>query len=297
MSVPSNPSVSDIVTEGLKRGGRVNPSAGDITNATSIQFQEVKADIFLKAPRHSSLLTQSIQATTRAVSRYNWPTACEAMRSVQLIDCPDTGDWRGTAQTGGASSITLSASFSADEDDVIGKFIFITSGTASGQFGQIKSYNNSTKVATMESAWATLDSSWTSPNSTSVYLLEQTRWKLFDFSKPYNFDSIHVPSQLGTPTWATMVGRQIWLNYAPDKVFVLLYDYWQALDQLDEAGTPLGNHMRKFRNIWTQGMAVKIMQRYDEDRYGQEIGIYNAMLDMYGSEASGVGQVTFRDVD
>lgn len=296
MPVPSNPSVSDVVTEGLKRGGRVNPGAGDITNATNIYFQEVKSDIFLKAPRHSSLITQSIQTVTAAVSRYNWPDACEAMRSVQLIDSPTTGSWRGTAQSGGASSITLASTFSQEENDVIGRFIFITSGTGSGQFGQIKSYNNSTKVATMESAWATLNSSWVSPDSTSVYFLENYRQKLWDYSKPTDWDTNSSPFQRGTPFTATMVGRQVWLDYAPDRLYVLLYDYWQALDRLDESSTLFLNHLRKFRNIWTQGLAVKVMQRYDEDRYGQEISIYNAMLDMYGSEAAGVGQVTYRDV-
>lgn len=296
MAVPSNPSISDIVTEGLKRGGKVNPSVSDITNATNIQFQEVKSDIFLKAPRHSSLLTQSMAATTKGVSRYNWPTACEALRSVQLIDAPTEGDWRGTAQTGGTASITLSASFSIDEDDFIGRFVFITSGTASGQFAQIIAWNNTTKVATIEANWTTLNSGWTTPNSTSVYLVEQYRYKLWDYSKPVDWDTISCPFQRSTPTQATSVGRQIWMDYTPDRVYVILYDYWAALDQLDESGTPLGNHMRKFRNIWTQGMAVKIMQRYDEDRYGQEVGIYNAMLDMYGSEASGIGQITFRDM-
>jgi hypothetical protein len=297
MAIPSNPSVSDIVTEGLKRGGRVNPSAGDITNGTTHQFQEVKADIYLKAPQHHTLLTQSIAATTNGISRYSRPAACEAMRSIQLIDAPTEGDWRGTAQTGGASSITLSASFSADENNVIGRFVFITSGTGSGQFGQITAYNNSTKVATLETAWATLDSTWVSPNSTSVYLVEGSRAKLWDSSKPTEWDTLVTPFTRGTPTRATTVGTQVWLNYTPDRVYVLLYDYWQALDRLDEALTPFLNHLRKFRNIWIQGIAVKTMQRYDEDRYQLELGVYERMLDMYGSVASNVGQVIFRDVE
>lgn len=297
MAIPSNPTVSEIVTEGLKRGGRVNPSAGDITNGTNYQFQEVKSDIYLKAPQHHTLLTQSITATTNGISRYSWPTACEAMRSVQLVDAPTTGNWRATAQTGGASSITLHASFSAAENDIIGRFVFITSGTGSGQFAQITAYNNSTKVATVETAWATLNSTWVSPNSTSVYLVEGTRTKLWDSAKPTEWDTLTTPSTRGTPRRATNVGQQIWLDYTPDQVYVVVFDYWQALDRLDEALTPFLNHLRKFRNIYTQGMAVKTMQRYDEDRYQLELAVYERMLDMYGSVASNVGQVMFRDVE
>lgn len=296
MAVPSNPTVADVVTEGLRRGGRVNPSSTDITNSTNIHFQEVKADLYLKAKQHQSLLTQGFAATTRGVSRYNWPTACEAMRSIQLIDAPTDGDWRGTAQAGGASTITLSASFSQDSDLMIGRFVFITSGTGIGQFAQITGYNNTTKVATIETAWATLDSSWVTPDNTSVYLVESMRYKLWDFGKPVDWDTTHVPFAQSMPSTATVVNRQIWLDAAPDRVYVLLYDYWLALDQLDEAGTPLRNHLRKFRNVWTQGVAVKVMQRYDEDRYNSEIGIYNAMLDMYGGDASNITQGTFKDV-
>ena len=37
MAVPSDPTVSGVVTEALKRGGKVNPSAAEITSATDIR--------------------------------------------------------------------------------------------------------------------------------------------------------------------------------------------------------------------------------------------------------------------
>jgi hypothetical protein len=296
MPIPSNPTVADIVTDGLKHGGRVNPTAADITNASNIQFQQVKSDIYLKAPRHSSLLTQAAIPTVVGVSRYNWPTNCEAIRSVQLIDAAQYGSWRGTAQGGGANYITLASGFDEDPTNIIGRFVFITGGTGQGQFGQCVSYNNSTKVFTIEGNWSSLDNTWVNPNSTSVYLVETQRFKLFDYSKPVDWDTIVAPFAKQIPSMATVVGRQLWLNHAPDRVYVLFIDYWQALDKLDETSTLFTDHLRKFRSLWTQGVAVKIMQRYDEDRYGMEMGIYNAMLDLYGSEASAVGQVTFRDI-
>jgi hypothetical protein len=296
MAVPSNPTVTDIVTDGLKHGGRVNPTSTDITNATSSQFQQVKADIYLKAPRHSALLTHSIIPTTPGISRYTWPTACEAIRSVQLIDASTDGAWRGTAQSGGANYITLASTFNEENDTLIGRFVFITGGTGTGQFAQCTAYNNTTKVLTIEANWSALNGAWVTPDVTSSYLVETWRRKLWDYSKPVDWDSIPAPFVRGTPTTATVVGHQLWLDYTPDRVYVLLLEYWQALDRLDEDSTLFRDHLRKFRSLWTQGVAVKVMQRYDEDRYPTEIGVYNTMLDLYGSETSAVGQVTFRDI-
>ena len=153
MTILANPSVSDIVTEGLKRGGRTTPSAGDVTAFSGTQFQEVKSDIYLKAPRHESLKTVVNVPVSTSISRYSWPTNCETIQSIQLIDSPTEGYWQGTAQGGGASTITLSASFDQSSGDLIGKMIFIHGGTASTQFGQIVGYDNATKIVTLEGSW------------------------------------------------------------------------------------------------------------------------------------------------
>lgn len=78
---------------------------------------------------------------------------------------------RGTAQAGGASSITLSVSGSQTllgdvktiDNYYQGMRIEIISGTGSGQLRRIASYVGSTKVATVDSAWTT------QPDGTSVY--------------------------------------------------------------------------------------------------------------------------------
>jgi len=72
----------------------------------------------------------------------------------------------GTAQAGGASTITLAAGASSTPgfyDDMV---VFIVSGTGAGQTRKISSdttYNGTTKVATVTEAWAV------QPDNTSVY--------------------------------------------------------------------------------------------------------------------------------
>lgn len=296
MSIPANPTVSDIVTEALKRGGRTNPSASDITNFSAGQFQEVKSDIYLAAPQHHTLETTDCIPVVAYQSRYDWPTECEAIKAVQLIESTTEGSWIGTAQAGGASSITLASAFSQDSVEVQGRMLYIVAGTGSGQFAQITSYNNSTKVATIEAAWTTLLSTWVTPDATSVYLIERKRTHIFSYDKPLEWDTIASPNLLTAATHAAMVGRQIWLNTTPDRYYALHITFWYALDQLDEDSTLFRNHLRKMKSLWIQGLTVKVMQRYDEDRYPTELQVYQRYLQLYGSTSSHVGQVQFRDV-
>jgi hypothetical protein len=69
----------------------------------------------------------------------------------------------GTAQAGGANTITLEAGASATDDFYNGMPISVTGGTGSGQSAVIVDYNGTTKVATVSSAWTT------EPDATSGY--------------------------------------------------------------------------------------------------------------------------------
>lgn len=70
-----------------------------------------------------------------------------------------------TAQAGAASTITLDASSSATNDLYAGTVIVLTGGTGAGQARVITSYVGSTKVATVDRAWAT------NPDNTSTFAI------------------------------------------------------------------------------------------------------------------------------
>jgi hypothetical protein len=74
----------------------------------------------------------------------------------------------GTAQTGAASTITLRAGASATDNIYNGETVFITSGTGAGQARVITGYVGSTKIATVDRAWAT------NPANDSVYQVTLT---------------------------------------------------------------------------------------------------------------------------
>ena len=73
----------------------------------------------------------------------------------------------GTAQAGGADTITLkSATSFTSDDDPNGMFITLTSGTGSGQTRHVEDYVASTKIATVYPAWDT------APDNTTGYKIE-----------------------------------------------------------------------------------------------------------------------------
>lgn len=286
MAVTVDPTVDEIVTEGLKRGGRVSPSATDIANAKSHQLQEVKADITLAAGRSPSLVATELRAIVKGASRHSWPVSADQIKSLQLVATTTTGGWNSTAQAGGAASITLVASFDQQSDNVIGRYIFITAGTGSGQFQQIISYDNTTKIAGVDASWTT------TPNATSAYFIETYRYNLWNIDRVQDWNHIQTPYVMGIPTSAAMDGRTILFDYAPDTSYVLLIHYWFALDQVDEADSLFIKHLRRYRSLWIQGVAVKTMQRYDEDRYSQELVVYNSMLSALAGVSSEIYHMT-----
>jgi hypothetical protein len=73
-----------------------------------------------------------------------------------------------TAQAGAATSITLDASASAVDDFYRGLTVRINSGTGTGQARVILAYNGTSKVATVDSPWAT------NPDGTSIFALKGT---------------------------------------------------------------------------------------------------------------------------
>lgn len=72
----------------------------------------------------------------------------------------------GTAQAGGANTITLRAGAVATDDYYIKQLLTIVAGTGAGQSEYISDYVGATKVATMGASWAV------QPDNTSIYILK-----------------------------------------------------------------------------------------------------------------------------
>ena len=102
-------------------------------------------------------------------------TVSGGLVAVRLLEAPYLVT--GTAQAGAASTITLAAGASATDSLYLALAIAIVSGTGAGQSRVITAYVGSTKVATVDRAWAT------NPDNTSVYVIMKTPSPKLDASQ------------------------------------------------------------------------------------------------------------------
>lgn len=287
MAVPSNLTPTQIVTEALKWGGRTVPTSAQITDGLTLYMAAVKSDMHRVAPCHPSLLTQTTVPTQIGLSKYDWPVDAEEISSINLIDTRDETGWTGSAQAGSSSSITLAAGFDNAGIEMRGRYVHNTTPAVTGK-GQILTYNNTTKVAGL----TTVDG--TAFTAATPYMIEAMRWEVKKRTS-YHMNAWEQSYELTRPKQMIMRGRTGVFDKAPDRVYIMEWEYWAALDRLDDAGTVFLRHLREWSALYFQGIGIRVMTRFDEDRRNTETQIYNQMLAEYGSTACNIVDGTYTD--
>jgi len=268
MSIPAQPTPTTIVTEAWKLFGKRTPTSADITRAIDYGLEMVKSDLKDLGLEWDPLRTTAYLPCTVGVSYVQLPTDYAKAISVKVLD----GSRRGTAQAAASTTLTLAADDTGGSETV-GKWVVITSATAgSGQARQIKSYDSSTKVATLESAWTT------TPTGTIVYLVVDEH-KEIDYKTTFDLNSVTNPGTPGKPTLAATKGDaaegDLYFNKAPDKVYGIELEYYADILKIDvdiNTSTLYNRLLRLFNGLFIQGVFVWCLQ--DDSRYGIERQIY-----------------------
>ena len=287
MAAPSNLTPTQIVTEALKWGGRTVPTSAQITDGLTLYMAAVKSDLHRVAPCHPSLLTQTTVPTQIGLSKYDWPVDAEEISSINLIDTRDETGWTGTAQAGSSSSITLAAGFDNAGIEMRGRYVHNTTPAVTGK-GQILTYDNTTKVAGL----TTVDG--TAFAAATPYMIEAMRWEVKKRTS-YHMNAWEQSYELTRPRQMIMRGRTGVFDKAPDRVYIMEWEYWAALDRLDDAGAVFLRHLREWSALYFQGIGIRVMTRFDEDRRNTETQIYNQMLAEYASTACNIVDGTYTD--
>ena len=247
----------------------------------------VKSDLHRVAPCHPSLLTQTTVPTQIGLSKYDWPVDAEEISSINLIDTRDETGWTGTAQAGSSSSITLAAGFDNAGIEMRGRHVHNTTPAVMGK-GQILTYDNTTKVAGL----TTVDG--TAFAAATPYMIEAMRWEVKKRTS-YHMNAWEQSYELTRPKQMIMRGRTGVFDKAPDRVYIMEWEYWAALDRLDDAGAVFLRHLREWNALYFQGIGIRVMTRFDEDRRNTETQIYNQMLAEYASTACNIVDGTYTD--
>ena len=280
MAAPTSPSLSNLVTEALKKGGYATPSAALVTRASDYWMEEIKNDIWTINKRCKNLQTTSVAITTENQARYSCPSDYASDLTVTLMH----GTTRGTAQTGAAGSITLEASEDVTSDFILGKNILIYDGTAKGNMSQCTAYNSTTKVATIVPDWNT------TPNSTSKYMVVDTYYPLEQ--KPiWEYDNISTPTSRGTPEKFYPIGDPDYgefilypiPHHTSDIPFGIQFRYYANLMKLDLAGTLMATLYQKWREVFTAGIVWKAYEDMDDSRADTQRTFYRNMLSIFNA--------------
>jgi hypothetical protein len=123
---------------------------------------------------YESLIANTMVGITFSVELAGSGTAgtavryADVLRACSLSQTITASPVTGTAQAGGAGSITLDAGESAVDDFFCGQIISLTGGTGSGESGLIVGYDGTTKVATVNAISAGF-----TPDATSTYSIAE----------------------------------------------------------------------------------------------------------------------------
>lgn len=284
MTVPTAPTLATITAEAIKKAGYTSTGSSQYTTllarAQSDWIEEVKWDIWNVCKKLTSLQKVNLQEVTKGKSIYPLPSDFASHISVVLLD----GDTTGTAQAGGATSITLAAS-DTSTSDIIGKEIVTTGGTGPNQINQITAIDTTTKVVTVAYTWAT------NPASGTTYRIIDYYYNLTE--KPvWDYDKISTAQTRIRPQSFHIKGDndngEIVLD-TPDDSYSLKTRYFADLTRidLDSATDPTITQVyRRYKNVLIQGVCAKCLQFQDDDRADKETNIYGNLLQVLQSRES-----------
>ena len=146
----------------------------------------------------------------------------------------------GTAQAGGASTITLDAGASATDNLYQDSVCLIVAGTGAGQQRSIQSYVGSTKVATVFPAWTT------QPDSTSVFVL-------------LPFGQVDVGNWLNVAPNALASGR---VDAIPVQRANTATAGTSTTLTLDAGASAVDNYYTGSAIVWTSGANIGVVRSY-----------------------------------
>lgn len=272
MAIPGDPSVQDIILNGMKEGGQYTISAGSTsyTEFKNYQFETIKSELWAACHTDRLLETEGVILTAVGKTSLTLPTDFDTAIRLVVYDADDS--YRGTLQSATVSTATLATTFSSSTESMYGRKIFTLSGLGAGQYREVVGYNESTKVVTLSSDWTTI------PDSTTTYMIATSEYEL------RRYDYLRKVTDAGRPAVYGMLAASIQVIPAPDKIYPMILLYRANLTRLDDGGAVFIKHLRERRSLWIHGVKVKTMARYDDDRYPVTKADWDNALRMYAAD-------------
>jgi len=289
MSMPTQPTATTIVTEALTRFyNGTAPETEEITRSIDYGLEKVKRDIMGLGKTWKPLIETIYRMGKVGVSHYDNPSDFEKDLSVGIMSGTHTGS---LSNIGSSTVLTLDSTENALQREVEGKFLLITSGVGVNQAQLIDDYDTATKIVTLAAALTTL------PNPLDTYLIVDRIQDLNEISIG-RYDQYSYPGVPGAPVRFVALPNdtvgQIAVHPVPNAVYGIKRRYFIDLMKLDLTSTRYSTILRRWANIFEQGVYVWKLGE-DDDRLATENEAYQNMLitlmahDLYGFDAEKAG--------
>ena len=289
MASPTAPTTTTIATEALIKAGYSTPTSALLARAWYYFGNEIKADIWSVVKDLKMLQTETVIAVSKGIMKYSFPSDFSSLNGKpQILD----GVNKGVCQAGGSTTtVVLASTEDVTEDWLIGKeiLIYLTDTPTTAYIAQCTAYNTTTKTATVTPAWTP------SPDTTYSYLITDIYYPL-DVYSIIEQQLEHYPTDKDKPITFHPIGNEDYGEFVlfktPDKVYGLKIPYYANLMTLDESGTLHSTLLSRWRNVFIQGIKAKQLEDDDDDRAGNEMARYIAMVqgltmrEKYGMELS-----------
>jgi hypothetical protein len=272
VAIPGDPSVQDIILNGMKEGGQYTITAGGVayTEFKNYQFETLKSELWAACKTDRLLETEGLIIAAVGKTQVTLPADFDSAIRLVVYDADDS--FRGTLQAATPNTVTLASTFSSSLELMYGRKIFTLSGTGAGQCLEVIGYNDSTKVANLSGNWTT------TPDATTGYMVASSEIEL------RRMDYQRQVTEAARPKVYGILGASIQILPAPDKIYPIVLLYRANLTRLDDAGSVFVKHLRERRSLWIQGVKTKTMSRYDDDRYPSSKADWDSALMLYAAD-------------
>lgn len=269
MAIPSDPTATSTVTYAMREAGRYTVSASEVANMIAGGFQIVKTELW-DANRHDDLTaTETMVVVSTGTSVLTLPADFDHEQDLRFYWASD--DCRGLIVASYSTAVQLPTSVTVGDEELTGQYLFLIGGSMTPQYRQITAYSGSTR-------WATVSTGFSGTLTADTYC----QVGFFNYALMPQLDPIQRYPVRFRPTWYEVVNQSTLRVWPPaDKAYPLLLKYIPNLTRLDETGTTFIKHLRERMALWVQGIKVRTMARYEDDRYQSEQAVYAAMLARY----------------
>lgn len=276
MAVPAVPSLTSLVTEGLRQARIFSPSPSQIALYSGDPMEQLKNDLWTQIKQAKPLMTFSYLVLVPGQSRYSCPMDFSSDMTMVVLTGLITGSVASATPT---TLQTFSVIGPLDIDQVLGQDLVIISGTASASVSQVTNVVNNLDGSNTLTVYPPFQAT---PDTTSMFMLVDNQYPV-EADHISNYDRFR-SSGLSRPKKFFSMGNENYdefiFDVAPDNnyPYVIRMRYFVNIMTLDLNSKLMSTLYQKFRDYWIQGIKYQALSDNMDDTAPMEMQLRDRKL-------------------